>query len=124
MPRDAVRLRARLARHLDDLYRLQVIEAAEEVVRRRHLQTLASQLAGLCDDLARTRQHLDTARNSSDLRQIVEAEERVCETLRQTTVMQRQTGEDIRAAKRAHNAYLAQRRRLIARIDQLRRLIA
>lgn len=123
MPPDAVRLRAQLARHLNHLYQLQVIEAAEDVVRQRHLQLLASQLAGLTDELVCARERLDTARTGSDLRLIIEAEEHMCDILRETTLTQREASEHIRASKRAHNLYLAKRGRLKATIDQLRRRI-
>jgi hypothetical protein len=81
-----------LARRLNELNQLQVIEAAEDVVRRRHLQLLGSRLAGLDHDLVRARRQLETARHGTDLALIIEAEEQVCGILRQTTLMQRQAG--------------------------------
>ena len=121
MPPDAVRLRAQLAQHLDALYRLQVVEAAEDMVRRCHLLLLSSQLEELQEELVQAQRHLATARNGNELSLIIEAEELVCEILRQTTILQRHAGEHIRACNRTHSVYLAQRDRLVDRIDQLRR---
>jgi ABC-type molybdenum transport system ATPase subunit/photorepair protein PhrA len=44
----------------------------------------------------------------------------VCGILRQTTLIQRQTGEHIQTSKRAHALYLAKRIRLTRSINQLR----
>jgi len=124
MQPDAVRLRAQLAQHLDALYRLQVVEAAEDTVRRWHLQLLSGELEDLQDELVQAQRQLATARNGSELSRIIEAEEQVCGILRQTTILQRHAGEHIRASNRAHGVYLSQRDQLVDRIDQLRRLVA
>jgi hypothetical protein len=124
MPSDIARLSAQLAQHLHDLSQLEVVEAAEDVVRRRHLQLLASELAELGEDLAAARRLLDLARQGDDLASIINAEEQVCGILRHTTVLQRQTGEHTRSFKHAHDAYLTRRHWLVDRIDQLRRLVA
>lgn len=121
---DAGRLRAQLAHHLDDLHRLEVIEAAEDVVRRRLLQMLTSELAGLRDELADARQQLGTARRGGDLAVVIEAEERVGAILRETTILQRQTGKHIRATRRAQAEYLGQHGRLMQRIDLIMRQLA
>jgi hypothetical protein len=123
MPPDAVRLRQELAQHLDTLHRLEVVEAAEDVVRDHQLQLLGAELAGLRDELTRAQQHLSSARAGRELSVIFEAEEHVCGVLRQTTVVQRQTREHIRASTAAHRTYLAQRDRIVERVDQLRRLL-
>jgi hypothetical protein len=123
MPPESVRLRAQLSEHLGDLNHLEVIEAAEGIVRRRLLELLRTELAGLRDDLAEARRHLSTARDGGDLGFVIEAEERVSVLLRQTTIMQRQTGEHIRASNRAHGAYMEQYGRLVSRIDEIRRLL-
>ena len=124
MPRDVTRFSAQLAQHMNDLSQLEVVEAAEDVVRRRHLQLLNSELAGLTDDLAVAQRHLSAARKGDDLAYIINTEEQVCGILRQTTIMQRQAGEHIRAFKHARDVYLTRRDWLVARIDQLRRLVA
>lgn len=124
MPPDAVRLRVQLAQHLDDLYQLEVVEAAEEIVRHHLLRLLGSELAELRDELAHARNHLGTVRRGGDLGVIIDAEERVGVILRQTTILQRQTGAHIRAAKRAHRVFLDQAGRLTQRIDQILRLLA
>jgi hypothetical protein len=124
MPPDAGQLRAKLAQHLDQLYRLEVIEAAEDVVRRRLLQLLGSELAVLRDDLASARHYLGTVRGDGDMGFIIEAEQRVGILLRQTTVLQRQTGAHIRASKRAHDDFLLEHGRLTQRIDQILRRLA
>ena len=124
MSPDFVRFRAQLAQHLNDLSQLEVVEAAEHVVRRRQLQLLASELAGLGDELEQAQRILSIARKGNDLSYIIEAEEQVCGILRQTTIVQRQTGESMRAFKHAHDTYLTRRCWLVSRIEQLQRLVA
>ena len=68
MPPESVRLRAQLSEHLEDLNQLEVIEAAEGIVRRRLLHLLRTELAGLRDDLADARRHLVIAREIGDRR--------------------------------------------------------
>lgn len=124
MPQDAAaKLRAELVQHLRELYRLEVVEAAEDTVRRRCMQLLSSELAGLCEELTQAREQLAAARDGDNLARTVVAEERVCDILRQTTITQRQTGEQIRAFKLARDAFLARRDQLTTCIDRLRRLV-
>ncbi|WP_162907839.1 hypothetical protein [Allorhizocola rhizosphaerae] len=123
MPSDIARLRAQIARQRYALSQLDVVEAAEHLVRSHHRQLLDDELAELHKELVRAQRTLDLARDGNDLNFIVVAEEDTCRVQRQVTLLQRQSREHDVAAAKVRSAYLAQRQQLVELVNQLQHLL-
>lgn len=123
MPPDMARLREQLARQLDALWQLDVVESAEYLVRSHHQQVLADELAELSRDLLAAQRGLDMARAGELLTVIMAAEERVCGITRQAARMQRRSRDQDLACLRARTDYLAKRQHLWEIISGLQRQI-
>jgi hypothetical protein len=123
MPSDIARLRAQLARQRYALWQLDVVEAAEHLVRSHHRRLLDDELADLRQQVVQAQRALTLAREGDDLNFIIAAEEHLCRIQRQATVVQRQSREQDVAAAKVRTTYLTERQHLVELVNRLQHLL-
>ncbi len=123
MPSDLNRLRFELAVRLLQLSELDVVEAAELLVRHELQRGTGAVLEELEQELALAQEHLATSCNNDDLSRIAEAEERLCAISRQLMVVERQARVQEQQIQRQRSAYLTARSSELRHIRDMERLI-
>jgi hypothetical protein len=123
MSSDESRLREQLAQRERALRELEIVEAAEQIIRSHHHCILVQNLARVGQELTEARQCLAATRNSGDPDRIAMAHERLCAVERTARVLQQLNEQHDVDCTRARAAFLTGRRRALETIRGLHRLI-
>jgi hypothetical protein len=123
MPSENSRLWEQLAQQERAQRELEVVEAAEQVIRGYHRGILAEALTAIGGELVQAQRSLAATRGDGDPYRIVVAQEQVWDVERMAMVMQQLAREHDVACTRARAAYLAGRRQVLETIRGFRRLI-
>ena len=123
MPTDDCHLRGHLAQQERILRELEVVEAAEHVLRSHYRGLLTEELAALGRELADARRQLAAIRQSGDPSRVAIAHSQVCAVENTTRILGQLKHEHEQACTRARTTYLAAQRQVLDIIRGLHCLI-
>ncbi len=122
MANDPMRIRAHLAAQRRQLRQLDLVEQAEELLRRHYRDRLIAELLEAERELLDARRHQSTLLGGPELAHLVLAEEYLGAVGKRVATLKRRSAEEQHAVKQARKLFASRRNALLRNITQLRLL--